>query len=129
MKLLSRHLAFAAVLAGVWSISGCASADDESLPTKAGFGAVHADTTAQIDALKKLSPDGIYVVHRNGRTFYVFSDPPGGLIFVGNEADFARYRKLRASQGSRNQEAELPLVENQGGLILGAWGSWVGWDA
>src|SRR5471032_952575 len=95
MKLLSRLLAFAAVLAGVWLIAGCASTEDESVPTKAGFDTVRADTTAQIDALKKLPADRIYVVHRNGKSFYVITDPPGGIIFLGNDADFARYRKLR----------------------------------
>lgn len=125
MKYVSRLLVLAAILAGAWLTAGCASTEGESLPTKAGFDAVRADTTAQIDALKKLPPDRIYVVHRNGKSFYVFTDPPGGLIFVGSEADFARYRRLRSSQG----EAEAPLSEGQSGLILSAWEGWKGWDA
>jgi hypothetical protein len=129
MNPLSRLFALAAILAAACLISGCASSEGDNLLTKAGFDPVRADTTAQVDALKKLSADGIYVVHRNGRTFYVLTDPPGGLIFVGTEADFARYRKIRASGGSRTQEAELPLVENQSALILSAWGGWRGWDA
>ncbi len=43
---------------------------------------------------------------------------------MGSEADFARYRKLRAS--SRTQEAELPVTEGQGALILSAWEGWRG---
>jgi hypothetical protein len=128
MKLLFRVFLLATLTAGVWFATGCASSESDNFLTRAGFDAVRADTTAQIEALKKLGPDSISVVHRNGRSFYVFADPLGGLIFVGNEADFARYRKLRASQGSRNQEAELPLVDSQGALILSAWGGWKGWD-
>ena len=120
-----RFFALATTLAGAWFTTGCASRDDDNVLTKAGFDPLRADTTAQIEALKKLPPDRIYVVHRDGKTFYVFTDPPGGLIFVGSEADFARYRKLRASRG----EAELSLSEGQTGLILGGWGGWKGWDA
>ena len=117
------------LLASSWSLSGCASAEGENLLIKAGFDVVRADTTAQIEALKKLATDALYVVHRNGQTYYVATDPPGGLIFVGNAADYARYRKLRAGGGSRTQEAELPLIENQSGPIISAWGDWKGWNA
>jgi hypothetical protein len=125
MKLPSRLFALVAVLAGVWFIAGCASPEGENLLTKAGFDPVGADTTVQIDALKKLGAENMFVVQRNGRTFYVVTDPPGGKIYVGTQADYARYRALRAPRG----EAELPLVESQGALILNAWGGWKGWDA
>ncbi len=127
MKLNIRLSFLSAILVAASFFSGCVTPEGENLLTKAGFDPVRADTTAQIEALKKLSADAIHVVHRDGRTYYVLADPPAGLIFVGNEADFARYRKLRGS--SRAREAELPVTETQSALILSAWEGWRGWGA
>ncbi len=89
LKLISMKLSFRVPAAGgdpgrrLLLLSGCATPEGENLLTKAGFDPVRADTTAQIEALKKLSADAIHVVHRNGRTFYVLADPPGGSDFRG----------------------------------------------
>lgn len=129
MKILPRFVAIAAVAVLLGFAAGCTSPEDDNLLVRAGFDAVRANTTAQLEVAQKLNPYQILVVQKNGRTFYVFPDPVHGQIYVGTEKDFARYRSLRSHQNSKVREADLPLVENHGAAILHAWADWPGWNA
>ncbi len=108
MKIRFRFLVLLTLAATVVLAAGCASPEDDNLLVRAGFDAIRANTTTQLDIIKKMNPDEILVLHKNGRTFYAFPDPVRSQIFVGNEADYSRYRKLRAAQNSRVQEANCP---------------------
>ena len=107
---------------------GCASPENENILLKAGFDALKANTTTQLDIVNKMNPYQILALHKNGRTFYAVPDPVHSQIYIGTEQDFARYRKLRAGERASVREEELPVVENQGAAVLNAWSDWPGWS-
>ena len=89
----------------------CASLDafdakeNEKLLQTAGFQVKAGDTPARIEAINSLAPGRISRVGRGGTIWYVFADPYHcRCLWVGNEAQYERYRRLEA-------EAELPEIE------------------
>src|SRR5215475_11969778 len=93
------RLSTVAVLAATLAFvsPGCASSDSDNLLLRAGFDALKANTTSQLDLVNKMNPYQILVLHKDGRTFYAFPDPVHSQIYVGTEQEFARYRKMRAA--------------------------------
>jgi len=72
-----------------------AATQEESLLSSAGFRTKVATTPRQQQHLKTLTPYKIVIVHRQGKTFYVYSDPAHNQIYVGNQAQDQRYKQLR----------------------------------
>jgi hypothetical protein len=75
------------------------AARDGGLPGEA------ANTKERIEALDSLAPGRISRIGRGGTIWFVFADPYDcRCLWVGNEEQYQRYRRLEA-------EAELPEVE------------------
>jgi hypothetical protein len=107
-----RALLIAALVAGGLA---CASLDssfnqfdakeNEKLLETAGFQVKAGDTPQRIEAINTLAPGRISRVGRGGTIWYVFADPyECRCLWVGNQAQYERYRRLEA-------EAELPEIE------------------
>jgi len=94
-----------------------AAAQEESLLSSAGFRIKVATTPQQQQHLKTLTPYKIMVVHRNGKTFYVYADPAHNQIYVGNQAQDKRYQQLRKANN---------LAEEQS--YSEAMGDWAAWE-
>jgi hypothetical protein len=93
-----------------------AAAQEESLLSSAGFRIKVATTPQQQQHLKTLTPYKIMVVHRNGKTLYVYADPAQNQIYVGNQAQDKRYQQLRKANN---------LAEEQSySEAMGDWGAW-----
>jgi hypothetical protein len=93
-----------------------AATQEESLLSSAGFRIKVATTPQQQQHLKTLTPYKIVVVHREGKTFYVYADPTHNQIYVGNQAQDQRYRQLRKANN---------LAEEQSySEAMGDWGAW-----
>ncbi|MGH7292081.1 MAG: hypothetical protein ACREJT_12765, partial [Myxococcota bacterium] len=81
-----------------------AKANEQLLET-AGFQVKAGDTPQRIEAINTLAPGKISRVGRGGTIWYVFADPyECRCLWVGNEEQYARYRRLEA-------EEELPEIE------------------
>jgi hypothetical protein len=109
------------VLAGGCATTGpgpisSAATQEESLLSSAGFRVKVASTPRQQQHLKTLTPYKIMVVHREGKTFYVYADPAHNQIYVGNQAQDKRYKQLRKANNLA-EEQSYPEA-------MGDWGAW-----
>src|SRR5438132_6857808 len=115
MQQISTRLSFAAALAILALTLGCASTHEtENLLSAAGFKIVVASTPQQQQHLKALPPHKMRIVHRKGKTYYVYADQAHNLIYVGNQFQYDRYRDLRLAKNVAEedlQDAELNAQE------------------
>jgi hypothetical protein len=90
-------IALLAAVCALFTLAGCASmesASKESLLQKAGFQSRTPTTAKQKAAYAKLPA---YQLHRGtlkGRTLYAYKDEKAGVVYLGNEAQYAQYQQL-----------------------------------
>ncbi len=105
-------------------VIGCASTKStENMLSAAGFKMVQATTPQQQSHLQTLPADKITSVVRNGATYYVYPDPKRQVLYVGREAQYQQYQKLRLE----NQMAQEQLEAAEMGPGWDAWGPWGMW--
>jgi hypothetical protein len=78
-------------------LAGCAameSASQESLLQKAGFQSRTPTTAQQKAAYAKLPANQLHQVTLKGRTLYGYKDEKAGVVWLGNEAQYAEYKRL-----------------------------------
>jgi hypothetical protein len=123
MQQISTRLSFAAVFAILALNMGCASTHQtENLLSAAGFKVVVANTPQRQQHLKTLRPNKVTVVHRKGKTYYVYADPAHNLIYVGNQFQYDQYRDLRLAKNVSEedlQDAELNAEDESGWEVWG----------
>jgi hypothetical protein len=80
-------------------LAGCAamqseSASQESLLQQAGFQSRTPTTAKQKAAYAKLPAYQLHKGTRAGRTLYAYKDEKAGVVYLGNEAQYAQYKEL-----------------------------------
>ena len=91
-------------------LAGCAameSASQESLLQKAGFQSRTPTTAQQKAAYAKLPANQLHQVAWKGRTLYGYKDEKAGVVWVGNEAQYAQYKQL-ATNANLSQDQITP---------------------
>jgi hypothetical protein len=91
-------------------LAGCAvmePASQESLLQKAGFQSRTPTTAQQKAAYAKLPVNQLHRVTLNGRTLYGYKDEKAGVVWIGNEAQYAQYKQL-ATNAKLQQEQITP---------------------
>jgi hypothetical protein len=84
----------ALVLAGCTTMQPAAS--QESLLQKAGFQSRTPTTAVQKAIYAKLPANQLHRITLKGRTLYGYKDAKAGVVWVGNEAQYAQYKQLAA---------------------------------
>ena len=95
----------ALVLAGCTTMQP--SASQESLLQKAGFQSRTPTTAEQKAAYAKLPANQLHQVTWKGRTLYGYKDEKAGVVWVGNEAQYAQYKQL-ATNANLSQDQITP---------------------
>jgi hypothetical protein len=96
------HLVFASLIAAfcaLIALAGCTTmqpASQESLLQQAGFQSRTPTTAKQKAVYAKLPANQLHRVTVNGRTIYGYKDEKAGVVWVGNEAQYAHYKQLAA---------------------------------
>jgi hypothetical protein len=128
-----RGTALAAALALALAAGACAAQRrveaqrSEELLAAAGFRQVQADTPEREAALRRLQPDTVTEVMRDGRTFYVYPDPDDcHCLYVGGGDQHEEYQKL-VYQSGHPQPRPLPWNEAELGEGWMGWGTWGAW--
>ena len=95
------------------SATGCSTtqqtAHTEELLLSSGFKVVAAATPAHKAQLQTLRPGKITLVNRNGKLWYVYPDPAGQKLYVGNASQYQAYRQ--AFQDDRIVKAEYESIQ------------------
>jgi hypothetical protein len=101
------HLVFASLIAAfcaLIALAGCTTmqpASQESLLQQAGFQSRTPTTAKQKAVYAKLPANQLHRVTVNGRTIYGYKDEKAGVVWVGNEAQYAHYKQLAAKANLR----------------------------
>ena len=105
---------------------GCTTTKDrENMLSAAGFKMVPANTPEREAHLKSLPADKITPVQREGSTYYTFPDPKNNVLYVGQEAQYQKYRQLRYQKQLADEQMETAQMNEN---AWGAWGAWgPGW--
>src|SRR5262245_61625035 len=102
---------------------GCSTTKNrENMLSAAGFKAIPADTPQREAHLKSLPSDKLTTVTRNGTQYYVFPDPKQNVLYVGQEAQYQQYRKLRLEKQMADEELSAASLNADA-----SWGVWGGW--
>lgn len=106
-------------------ITGCSTtASKENMLSAAGFKEVPADTPERQAHLTSLPVDKITPVQRNGTTYYTFPDPKHNVLYVGKEAQYQEYRRLRLQKQMADEQ--LAAAQMNEDNAWGVWGPWGG---
>jgi hypothetical protein len=102
---------------------GCASTKStENMLSAAGFRIIPATTPEQQAHLKTIPPGKITMVERTGTNYFVFPDVKIEVIYVGQDAQYQEYQKLRLQQQMAAEQAQAAEMNNEG------WNAWGGFD-
>ena len=98
---------------------GCANTQSkENSLIAAGFRVSVPKTAAQQQKLKTLPPDKVTVVHKDGKTYYVFPDAARNLAYVGGPKEYEAYHQIRL------QKKKLEAIEAKEEAEQIDWGGW-----
>ena len=89
-----------AAVCALLALAGCTTmqpaASQESLLQQAGFQSRTPTTAKQKAIYAKLPANQLHRVTVNGRTIYGYKDAKAGVVWVGNETQYAQYKQLAA---------------------------------
>ncbi len=125
MKTFKVLLATAALVA---LAIGCTTTKErENMLSAAGFKIVPANTPEREAHLKSLPADKITLVQRQGTTYYTFPDPKNNVLYVGQEAQYQQYRKLRYQKQLADEQLETAQMNENAWGAWGVWGPGLAW--
>jgi len=106
-----------ALAAALTLLAGCATSKrtqiTEDLLQGSGFKIVRATTPADQAQLQTLRPGKLTVVHRDGKTWYVYPDAARQQLYVGNPDQYQAYRRAyQDAQMVSEQCHAAPLQED-----------------
>jgi hypothetical protein len=115
MKRLLNPMKLLATLALAAFALGCATQQQEKLLSEAGFRTKSVSTPEGQQHLKTLTQGKITPVMRSGKTYYIFPDAAHNRVYVGDQAQYQKYRQLRSQQKLAEEEiaARMDTEEDQ----------------
>ncbi len=114
MKCSLNPIKFLAALALLAFALGCATTQrTENLLSAAGFKTVAASTPKHQEHLKTLTPGKITSVQRKGKTYFVFPDTAHNQLYVGDQAQYQKYRQLRLQQKLSDEKIAAEMDEHE----------------
>ena len=94
----------------------------EKLLIAAGFKVIVPRNAAQERRLKALPSDRLTLVHKDGKTYYVFPDAANNRAYVGGPTQYQAYSQIRTAIQFRKESLEAAGFGEEAD-----WGSWEGW--
>jgi hypothetical protein len=106
---LGVYLSLFLIIAFVTGFSGCAGTQvqsKESLLSEAGFHTRTQSTQEQTAMYNQMTP---YKIERNtvkGKALYTYADKQKGVVYIGGDNAYQRYRQLATQQALDQKELE-----------------------
>ena len=100
----------------------------EKLLIAAGFKVIVPHTAAQQQRLKALPSNRVTLVHKNGKTYYVFADAANNRAYVGGRTQYQAYQQIRTAIQFRKESLEAAGFGEE--ADFGTWNGWggPGWE-
>jgi hypothetical protein len=125
MKHIWNSLSYLALVVLAVCAMSCADLKNkENLAVAAGFKIITPTTPDQEALLKKLPEDKITRINYEGKTHFVLPDAKNNVAYVGSEAEYETYQKLRLEQQMNNNNLEAAQLNDEASMNWGAWGGW-----
>ncbi len=103
-------------------VTGCSTTKQtENLLSAAGFNTLPANTPERQAHLKTLPPHKVTLVVRDGKTYYVYPDQAQQVLYVGQQAQYDEYQKLRLQKQLAEDQVQAADMNADAG-----WGAWGG---
>jgi hypothetical protein len=102
--------AFALLLAGLCACASSKVQNKESLLSSAGFRSHTPSTQTQLVMFKRMTP---YKLERNtvsGKALYSYADPQRGVVYIGGDKAYQRYRQLALQQSIEEKRLRRPIA-------------------
>jgi hypothetical protein len=121
-KRIDYNLAALALAVAFAVVGGCSTTQQtENLLSAAGFRAIPATTPQQQAHLKTLPAHKVTLVVRDGQTTYVYPDVPHQVLYVGQDAQYQEYQRLRLQKQMAQDQVQVAEMNTEPG-----WGVWGG---
>ena len=125
MKRVGTVLSFIGIVALMALATGCATTKQtENMLSAAGFKIMPATTPDQQAHLKSLPAHKVTMVQREGKTYFAYPDQKQQVLYVGQQAQYNEYQKLRMQ--NQLAEEEMKAAEMNAESSWGMWGGWGG---
>jgi hypothetical protein len=98
--------AFALLVGGFCGCAGTEAQNKESLLTAAGFHARTPSTQAQLAMYNRMTPYRLERNTINGKALYTYADKQKGVVYIGGDKAYQRYRQLARQQSIGEKELE-----------------------
>ena len=98
--------AFVLLLAGFCACASTEVQNTESLLSVAGFRTQTPSTQAQLGMYNRTAPYNLERKTINGEAFYSYADKKKGVVYIGREEAYQRYRQLVLQQSMAEKERE-----------------------
>ena len=106
---LGINLGLFLIIAVVIGFSGCAGTqaqNKESLLSAAGFRVRIPSTQEQWAKYNRMTPYKLERNTSNGKTLYTYADKQKGVVYIGGDKAYQRYRELGIQQSLAQKELE-----------------------
>ena len=113
-------------------LSGCAAieqanrANTERLLSAAGFQPTPANTAARRESLATLPPYKIQRKLRGNEFHYVYAVPEQNLVYIGNQAAYAKYQEILIQQEIANANLSAAQINMS---TAEQWNDWACWGS
>ena len=98
--------AFALLLAGFCGCAGTEVQNKESLLTAAGFQTRTPSTQAQLAMYSRMTPYKLERNTINGKALYTYANKQKGVVYIGGDKAYQRYRQLARQESVAEKELE-----------------------
>ena len=98
--------AFALLVAGFCGCAGIEAQNKESLLTAAGFHERTPSTQAQLAMYNRMTPYKLERNTINGKALYTYANKQRGVVYIGGDKVYQRYRQLARQQSIDEKELE-----------------------
>jgi len=123
MKTTHKQILIAACAAAALVIGCSTTRQTETMLSAAGFKIIPATTPQQQAHLKTIPRNKVTMVERTGTNYFVFPDAKSEVIYVGQDAQYQEYQKLRLQNQMEVDQAQAAELSSAPG-----WGVWGGFD-
>jgi hypothetical protein len=122
-------LLWSAAVAGIALLVGCGTTQSstqnrESMLVASGFKVITPKTAAQQQKLQNLPPGKVTMIHKGGKTYYIFPDPANNRAYVGGPKQYRHYQELRATNKLATENLETAEMYQDAQMQWGLWGGW-----
>jgi hypothetical protein len=100
-------------------VIGCSTTKStENLLSASGFKIIPATTAKQKAHLEALKPNKVTMVERDGTNYFVFPDAKRQVAYVGRDAQYQEYQKLRLQKQMAEDQVEAAEINQEN------WDAW-----